>query len=355
MDEYVVDVECNSGKNSNCAVTLLSVSCDGYKEEKKIGVFSHFHEDHIRAMNQCISSYDVLLTHNITFSAIVALEPGMQYRTQWAPQQFGTDYYGRNVTICLLKANHIPGSAQVYVESNDRSMLYSGDFSFPDMQIKKADYLVLDASHGDPWHDGRTDRKSVMNRLFDEVKEKTDMCKSVVIRVSGGTLQEIVWNFEVAHSDKILNDVTFVMSEKQKKILFGIYEPYCREFRNNIVCEDSHDFWNLVRNRRPFVLFTTRTVPDDDLKKNYYNVVVDKYKFGKENAPIIPFKNGAGCRYNLAAHSSIEDIYSYIQAVNPRYVVTDYSRSTYALQLAKLIEQRFPKIRATYRPPYRIT
>ena len=85
MDEYVVGVECNSGQKNNCAVTLLSVSCDGYKEEKKIGVFSHFHEDHIRAMNQCISSYDVLLTHNITFSAIVALEPGMQYRTQWAP------------------------------------------------------------------------------------------------------------------------------------------------------------------------------------------------------------------------------------------------------------------------------
>ena len=355
MDEYVVDVECNSGQKNNCAVTLLSVSCDGYKEEKKIGVFSHFHEDHIRAMNQCISSYDVLLTHNITFSAIVALEPGMQYRTQWAPQQFGTDYYGKNVKICLLKANHIPGSAQVYVESSDRSMLYSGDFSFPDMQIKKADYLVLDASHGDPWYDGKTDRKSVMKRRLDDIKDKTGMCKSVVIRVSGGTLQEIVWNFEVAHSNKISDDVAFVMSEKQKKILFGIYEPDCREFRNNIVCEGSHDFWDLVRNGRPFVLFTTLAVLDDDLQRNYYNVIVDRYKFSKESSPIIPFSDGTGCRYNLAAHSSIEGIYSYIQAVNPRYVVTDYSRSTYALQLAKLIEQRFPKIRATYRPPHRTT
>ena len=243
----------------------------------------------------------------------------------------------------------------MYVESSDRSMLYSGDFSFPDMQIKKADYLVLDASHGDPWYDGKTDRKSVMNRLFDDIKEKTDMCKSVVIRVSGGTLQEIVWNFEVVHSDKISDDVTFVMSEKQKKILFGIYEPDCREFRNNIVCEGSHDFWDLVRNGRPFVLFTTLAVLDDDLQRNYYNVIVDRYKFSKESSPIIPFSDGTGCRYNLAAHSSIEGIYSYIQAVNPRYVVTDYSRSTYALQLAKLIEQRFPKIRATYRPPYRIT
>lgn len=351
MDNLLVDIICGQNRRSNCTVMLEHVTCDGHAENKTIGVFSHFHEDHIGSILDCIGSYDVLLTHNTTFDAIVALKPGMRLRQQWTPQQYGTEYHDHGTKIQLIKANHIPGSSQVYVENDRASMLYSGDFSYPGVQIKKAEYLVLDATHGDPSFDGRTDRGSVLNRLLDDVKDRTSRGKSVVIRTSGGTLQEIARHFEMSYVDKIDDGVSFVMDAKQKRILDSIYPSEKKEFRDAVEYK-SPEFWRLLRENKPCVIFTTSNILDDDLT-GIYSVIIDQYRFDKDNGPIIPYEtgSGSGCRYNLAAHASIENIYSYVEAVDPRYVVTDYSRSKYAPKLARLIEQRFAgKIKATYRP-----
>ncbi len=352
MDNSIVDVQCDDCHKKSCAVKLDEVLCDGYHKDGIIGAFTHFHEDHIGAIIDCIGQYDVLITHPITFEGIVALKPGIRHREQWVQQDFDTSYNIRNGQIRLLKANHIPGSSQVYVESDGKTMLYSGDFSFPDMQIKKAEYLVLDATHGDPSYDGKTDRRSVMNRLFEDAKEKTDRAESVVIQTSGGTLQEIVKHFEMSQSDKIADNVSFVMDKKQEKVLLKIYKNDTKYFRDIFHYDSkSREFWKLVNNK-PCVIFTTSSILDDDLRR-FYKIIIDQYRFGKNEPPIIPFPGNSdiGCRYNLAAHASIENIYSYVDAVNPKYVVTDSSRSVYAEKLAKLIEQKFPNIQTTHRPP----
>ena len=83
--------------------------------------------------------------------------------------------------------------------------------------------------------------------------------------------------------------------------------------------------------------------------QNHYKIIVDRYRYTKENATILPFDGG--CKYNLASHASIEDIYKYVADVNPKMVITDYSRSGYAKILSKLISQKFPKIKTHFRPP----
>jgi len=312
-----------------------------------MGVFTHFHEDHIGAVTKCIRSYDVLITHPITFKGIAALKPGIEYLEQWAPQEYGTTYRMSNGLVRLLKANHIPGSSQVYVESEKDTMLYSGDFNYPDIQTEHAEYLVLDANHGDPYYDGKTDRKSVKNRLFEDVDEFTNTGKSLVIQTSSGTLQEIVRHFEVGYGKKLSSDVHIVMDEKQRDVLECIYDYEKDEFRH-IIIYDSREFWRLVRENQKCIIFsiTTSILPDN--LRSFYKIIIDKYRFTKENASIIPF-NG-GCRYNLAAHASINDIYRYVEAINPKYVITDGSRSGFAKQLAKLVEQKFPKVRSVVRP-----
>ena len=348
MDEPIVDVQCNSPRKSNCAIKLDRVFCDGFKEGKSIGVFSHFHEDHIAAITECIGSYDVLITHPITFEGIVALKPGMRYREQWVRQDFDTAYPIHDGHIRLLKANRIPGSSQVYVETGDKSMLYSGDFNFPDIQIKQADYLVLGSTQGDPQHDGKTDRKSVKDRMFKDIKGFTNSNKSIVIQTSSGTLQELVRHFEISSGQKLSSDIAFVMDEKQQKVLTSIYKEEKNEFRN-IVRYDSHEFWQLVRDNKKCIVFSTAPILDDGLD-SFHKIIVKQFRFSKKQPLIIPFEGG--CRYNLASHTSIEGIYSYIESVNPKYVITDYSKSEYAYQLAKLIEQKFPNIKTTHRPSY---
>ena len=348
MDEREVDVQCGGASTQRCAIKLDGVYCDGHVERQSIGVFSHFHEDHIGAISDCIGTYDVLLTHPITFECIDALKPGMRHREQWVTSDYDTAYKFSGGTIRLLKSNHIPGSAQVHVESGSTSMLYSGDFNYPDIQIRHAEHLVLDSSHGDPWWDGRTDRKSVKNRMFKHVKDVLDSNKQVIVQAPSGTLQEIVRHFEVSCGRRLGDDVSFIMEKKQERVLHKIYRGDRPQFRN-VVQYGEPECDSMLQSSKKCVIFMTDLVLDARLR-NRHKVMVDRYRFGKDESPIIEFEGG--CRFNLSAHASINGIYSYIEDVGPKHVVTDNSRGSHARTLAKLIEQRFPNIRTEFRPPH---
>ena len=351
MDERSVDVVCGDHTGKNCAIKLDGVFCDGYVPDASIGVFSHFHDDHTKGLPFCVAKYDVLVAHPTTFEGINALHPGMRRREQWVTQDYDTEYPFSGGKIRLLKANHIPGSSQVYVESGDRTMLYSGDFGYPDIQTRRSDYLVIDSTHGDPWFDGETDRRSVMNRMFEHVEERTGSGNHVAVLVSSGTLQEIVRHFEIGYGRRMRDDIVFVMDGRQDAVLRSIYRGETRQFRDTVEY-GSPEFWRVLRDGRRCLVFLTSldTGLLDDVLDGFYKVIVDRYRFGK-GAPIHEFEGG--CRFNLAAHASINGIYRYVEDVGPKYVVTDGSRSNYARQLAKLIEQRFPNIRTECRPPHR--
>jgi len=187
-----------------------------------------------------------------------------------------------------------------------------------------------------------------MNRMFEEIKDKMFSKKPVIIRSASGTMQELIWYFEVGYDGSKLNhDIPFVMPKKQKNILLKIFANDKKEFRDNIIEYESHDYWNLVYGNKKCVIFLTNEIVDYSLQ-NYYQIIVDRYRFVKEKAAIIPF--GGGCRYNLASHASVDDILTYVGKVNPKIVVTDYSRSGHAPMLAKLIHQKYPEINAYPRP-----
>jgi hypothetical protein len=339
-EKFPVEIIKTDNCTKNCPVKLGQVYCDGFFKDGSIGVFTHFHQDHIGAIKNCIGQYDKLLVHPITFAAIVAMDKGMELREQWKPQNYSVELPTKAGKITLLDANHIPGSCQVHVETDDYSMLYSGDFNFPDMQIKQADYLVLDATHGSMDYDAKSDRKSVMNRLFEDVKEKVDSNRPVVIIVPAGTLQEIIKNFELGHSEHISHDIPFVADKKQISVLNNIYQAEKSEFRN-LIEFDGRDFWKLQRNNNRMVIFLTsfNEVPEE--LNNYYRIIIDRYRFTETQSAIRESSDGKTCRYNLESHATIENIYSYVEEVKPKVVITDSSRSSYASTLAKLIKQKF--------------
>lgn len=349
MNELPVDIICGGVESpKDCCIKLDDISCDGYNKNMAIGVFSHYHSDHIKYLRQCITKYDILITHNITFESINALEPGMRSREQWTPQDYDTKYtFGDDGVIRLLKANHIPGSSQVHVEADGNTMLYSGDFNYPGMQIRKAEYLVLDSTHGDSTYDGKTDRQYVKKKIFEYIEEKIEKNYQIVIQVTTGTLQEIIRHFEIGYGKKMCDDINFVMDVKQNKILHNMYKDEKKEFRK-FVEYDSPEFWNKVNTNKKCVIFLTQLNILDESVRQFHKIMIDRYKFTKKEEPIIPFTGG--CRFNLAAHASITDIYKYVDEVDPKYVITDNSRGSYGMNLARLIEQKFPRIKTSFRP-----
>lgn len=354
LNERPVDVVCIDSDKKNCAIKLGGVYCDGYNENALIGALSHFHGDHMRRMEYCLGKYDVLLTHPITYGAIRALNSGLHLREQWITQDYDTAYrmQGGGV-IRLLKSSHIPGSAQIHVESQDgKTMTYSGDFGYPDVQVRESEYLVLDSNHGAPSYDGKTDRKSVKNRMFEHIESRLEVSPHVAVMVSPGTLQELVRHFEIGYGNMMNEDVAFAMDKVQMSILHKIYpEEHKRHDFRHIVEYRTQEFWNLIRLGKKCVIFLTNlnhNILDSGIE-NIYRIMVDRYPSFEEE-PIVSIGNG--CRFNLAAHASIDGIYDYIESMRPKYVVTDNSRSGYAKQLAKLIRQKFDGIRTEYRPAY---
>jgi Cft2 family RNA processing exonuclease len=348
LSESPVDVVCNTNQRKNCSIRIGKLFCDGFNDDGFIGAFSHFHQDHIHAISECIGRYDTIITHPITFEAITAIDSGYRFREQWITQDYDTKFSSPIGDIRLLKANHIPGSAQIHIETENTTMLYSGDFNYPDIQIRPAEFLVLDSTHGDPFYDGKTDRKSVKNRMFEDIKEKMELDKPVIVYANSGTLQEIIKHFEINYDNSPLSyDIPFVTTKVQKEILLKIYKNEKNEFRD-ILEYDSHEFWKLVRGNKRCVIFLPNLFEPDSSLQNYYKILVDRYRFSNEEPAIKEITGGK--RYNLAAHASIENIIAYVREVNPKIIVTDSSRSAYAPILAKIIHNSFPNITTYPRP-----
>ena len=337
----LIDVCCGE-RSRHCPIKLHEVYCDGYFKQMKVGAISHFHSDHIGAIEDCLRQYDEIITHKTTLKALGGIDSGWPRCENWVPLEYGDTHPTNSSEISLLKANHIPGSAQVHVVTDGKSLLYSGDFSYPHCTIRQADYLVLDATHGDPSVDGKTDRKSVLSRMYEDVKEKLDDKKTVVIYSDTGTIQEIIRHFEIGYDGneaKLSHDIEFVAKENQIKILEAIYNKEKDEFRK-ILKYGERDFWRILRNNEPCVIFLVDRIRIEDLT-NYYTIFTGRYQFRQSDPPIIYHDDTNSCHYNLASHASIDNVLKYVADVKPKVVVTDGSRSDQASTLARQIELKF--------------
>ena len=335
--EYPMDVVCSNDEKRACAIRLGYVYCDGYSTEAKIGAFSHFHDDHSSSIPKCLNKYDLLITHHKTLRAFE--NKGWSHYEQWHPMEYGESIRTNSLTIRLLKANHIPGSAQIFVQTDDKSMLYSGDFNYPFATITETDYLVLDATHGDPSVDGKTDRKSVLNRMYEHVKEIVDDKKSVVIYTNQGTLQEIIRHFEIVYEGNegnLSHDIHFVAKKDQIEILNSIYKEERNEFR--VILEyGTREFWKLIRSHKPCVVFLVDKNMIEDLQ-HMYRIFTDRYQYRSSKGAIIHHSSTNSSHYNLASHASIDNVISYVKDTKAKVVVTDGSRSKQAKALARQIE-----------------
>ena len=175
-----------------------SIVIDGYISGKKNAVFTHFHHDHIKNIDDALK-YDKILVHLITYKVAIALKSTRKFRTNLRPFDYREPHETKfGEVITLYDADHIPGSCQVHVKVDNKEILYSGDFVFPSASTPKCDILVLDATHGVPQFNTKTDKDSILNSLHSTIKEKLREGNPIVIIASRGSLQEIMYFFNVS-------------------------------------------------------------------------------------------------------------------------------------------------------------
>ena len=314
-----------------------SVVCDGYLEDKGVrednrttAVFTHFHDDHTWNYSNALRHCNHILMTELTYEAIKALKnlpdrPSIEKLPYNRPFQTG---YGE--TVELIDANHVPGSCQVLVtmEETNQKILYSGDFSFPEIPTPKTDILILDGTHGTDSFDFDTDKQSVLNRIFDEVFEQIENDNPVEILANRGTMQEIMaYLHKTIDGRFIADDIPFLAESSDVNLTNAIKSFYddvkFRELSisNNSILNDLYD------EHKPYIRFA-RPHYGSAQQERAKIIQADVNPNFKSQGAFWTDKNGKvyAC---LAAHATFDNVIKYVKSVDPEKVIVDGTRVSY--------------------------
>ena len=141
-------------------------------------------------------------------------------------------------------AGHIPGSASIKVEVDDKKLVYTGDFNLADTRLLKGgtekfgevDALIIEATYGNRNH---PDRDGEERRFLDKVKQTIDRDASVIIPAFAvGRSQEVLLMLR-----KLKGDVPIYLDGMSKKV---IQEFFSRpEYITNV--DNLHEMVKKVR------------------------------------------------------------------------------------------------------------
>ena len=320
-----------------------SIVCDGYVSGKTTAVFTHFHDDHTWNFSRTLANCHHVLLTEPTYLALKALKK-IPERANIERLPYNRPFStATGEVIELINANHVPGSCQIFVTitETDTKILYSGDFSFPDISTPKADVLVLDGTHGIPLYNFDTDKPSILRRIFDEVYKQIDDDHPVEILANRGTMQDIMEQLEKTVDGKFIeDDVPFLAEKTDVDLTNAIKYTYDENIRN-IEVSSNNRLNELYSEKKPYVRFARPGF--GSMQQDRATVIQADVNLGfKANGPFWTDKNGKiyAC---LAAHTDYDNILKYVELVRPKLVIVDGTRTSpeTAQSLANTISKKF--------------
>ncbi len=150
-----------------------NIVVDGF-DYRDYRVITHAHSDHTQGLNKSLQVSKYIILTNITYDIMKSL--GMirhKYINKYVRVKYGEKIRTNEEELVLIKADHIPGAAQVIVELDDLLIAYTGDFKNPGKGtpiVKNPDVLVIESTYGKPeWT--RPFKDEVEELFVDLVKE----------------------------------------------------------------------------------------------------------------------------------------------------------------------------------------
>ncbi len=321
-----------------------SIVCDGYVTGKTTAIFTHFHDDHTWNFNSALRNCHNILLTEATYRSLQALQ---KFPERPAIQILSYNSSFTTTTgeiIELINANHVPGSSQVLVtmEETNQKILYSGDFSFPDISAPKADVLVLDGTHGIPLYDFNTDKQSILRRIFDEVCHQIENDRPVEILTHRGTMQDIMAHLSKQENGNfIADDIPFLAEPNDVALTDALRYTYDANIREVEISTNSrlNELYN--EQNKPYIRFA-RPGHGSMQQERAQTIQIDVNPNYKTKGPFWTDKNGKiyAC---LAAHADYGNILKYVKSVDPKHVIVDGTRanSDDSKDLANAISKEF--------------
>jgi Cft2 family RNA processing exonuclease len=278
------------------------------RKKQPFGYISHAHGDHIARHSKILCTPETarLLSLRLKKPEITTL-----------PFFRKTKING--TTIKFLPAGHILGSSQIYYETEEGSLLYTGDFrvkssrTAESLTYQSCDVLIMETTFGSPRY-RFPPRKEVEEELLTLIRQKLSRGTTPVIFVYPlGKAQEALHllchaSLPVAVDNSILRYVTIY---EKLGIKFGNYERFNRnDYRDKILL-----------------------LPVMARKNKYVEYIVDKYTiflsgWGMDNNASKRF--GVDTVLPYSDHADYDELLTFVDRVHPSRVYCTHGINDFA-------------------------
>lgn len=197
---------------------MVLVKKIGLDSSARVAFQSHAHTDHFVSGDMIVSTKATKFLSHLRKGGFYKVYP------------FGKRFYIGDYRAKLLPAGHMLGSAQIYIEFDEFSLLYTGDVKWFKLRtaeksrFKKADVLVIEATFGVP-HFSFPSPKEAEKKLIAFIEEALDRRKTPTLYANQmGKAQEIL---------KILDVHGYAVKASREIIKVArVYEKFGIDFHN---------------------------------------------------------------------------------------------------------------------------
>jgi DNA ligase 1 len=284
---------------------------------KPFAFISHAHSDHLG------NHAEVILSHG-TSALMKARMPGKRVEHALG---FGVKLDQQDFAITLLAAGHIFGSAQGFIESDQGTLLYTGDFKLrPGLSAERtqwchADTLIMETTYGLPRYRMPPTEETV-SRMVEFCREALDEgAIPILLGYSLGKSQEILCALIAAGLTPMLHESVWRLTE-----IYRRFQPEfpCTYLRYNaeevpgkvLICPPSATRWKMIT----------------QLKHKRIAVLT-----GWALDPGAIYRYQCDAAFPLTDHADYPDLIRYVELVQPKRVLTLHG---FAAEFARDLRER---------------
>jgi len=270
-------------------------------DSKPFAFVSHAHSDHI-------GQHDEIILSERTARLMRERLPG---KRKEHILQFAESCRLRGFDITLLAAGHIFGSAQLFLSSDNETLLYTGDFklrpgkSAEPLQWRQADTLIMETTFGRPRYQFPP-TEHVIEQIVAFCREAIDDgAVPVLLGYSLGKAQEILCSLDGAGLTPMLHGSVFQMTR--------VYEQFGRSF-----CK-------YVRYKRDDVTGKVLICPPSASHSAMITNIPRKRVAmisGWAVEPNAIYRSQVDAAFPLSDHADYNDLLRYVDLVQPGRVLT---------------------------------
>ncbi len=306
-----------------------NICIDGHHNGCLYRVVTHIHADHTIHIDRSVIASRYIIASPMTLEMLLELGHNIPKHKGFKLNYGELIDFSDGSKLKLIKATHVPGSAQVLHENRDGVVAYTSDFRSPGREteiIADADILVIDATYGDPRF-SRVSEDIIWDEFVKLVKRLMSI-GPIALYAYYGKAQEVMVKMRREGID-----APFILSPTHWK-LYRVLSRYGYEISDVFPC-GSMEASEIEKTG--WYIEIHHTSKFNSLKK-VHNL---KHVFltGRYIKTIISRDSGNVWIVGISGHADFNELVYYVDNARPRLLVVDGYRSEYAHRFSSYVRE----------------